>query len=116
VEYGFVDQPDGTVTLACRREDEAAVFEGALGNPTWSVLSQVRPPVAILAGGDPEDPVGRIAADVARRLPRGGLRRFEHLDHFGPMTAPDEVGAVVAEALAAGGRPSESTKAVTSPL
>ena len=43
-----------------------------------------------------------VAADVARRLPRGGLRPFPDLDHFGPMTAPDEVGAVVAAALRGG--------------
>jgi pimeloyl-ACP methyl ester carboxylesterase len=101
VEYGFVDLPDGSVTLACRREDEAAVFEGAMSSPTWGVLSEVRPPVAILAGGDPADPVGLIATEVARRLPRGGLRRFPHLDHFGPMTAPAEIGQVMAVALGA---------------
>jgi pimeloyl-ACP methyl ester carboxylesterase len=117
VEYGFVDQPDGTVTLACRREDEAAVFEGAHYTPTWAALPQVRPPVAILAGSDPSDPIGRIATQVARRLPRGGLRRFDHLDHFGPMTAPTEVGEVMAAALGPGGTPpSPSTIAVTSPL
>jgi pimeloyl-ACP methyl ester carboxylesterase len=115
VEHGFVDLADGSVTLACRREDEAAVFDGALHGPTWSALPDVRPPVAILAGGDPSDPVGRIAAAVARRLPRGGLRRFEHLDHFGPMAAPSEVGAVVALALHAGSPPAPSTIAVTSP-
>jgi pimeloyl-ACP methyl ester carboxylesterase len=115
VEYGFVDEADGTVTLACRREDEAAVFDGAVLSPTWSVLPEVRPPAAILAGGDPSDPVGQIASQVARRLPRGGLRRFEHLDHFGPMTAPTEVGPVMAVALAAGSPAPPSTIAVTSP-
>lgn len=116
VRYGFVDLPDGTVTLACAREDEAAVFEGALSSPIWSLLHEVRPPVAVLAGSDPEDPVGRLADDVARRLPRGGFRRFGHLDHFGPMTAPGEVGAVMAVALAPGrGEPEPSPIKVTSP-
>ena len=101
VKYGFVDEPDGSVTLACRREDEAAVFEGAMASPTWGVLSEVRPPVAVLAGGDASDPVGVVATEVARRLPRGGLRRFAELDHFGPMTAPPEVGQVMAVALGA---------------
>lgn len=115
VEYGLVDLPDGTVTLACAREDEAAVFEGALSNPTWGELPNVRPPVAVLAGSDPDDPVGRLAESVARRLPRGGLIRFAHLDHFGPMTAPRQVGEVVAEALLPGHRPAESTIPVTCP-
>ncbi|HET6874003.1 MAG TPA: alpha/beta hydrolase [Acidimicrobiales bacterium] len=116
VEYGFVDQPDGTVTLACIREDEAAVFEGAMGNPSWAALPDVRPPVAILAGGDQTDPVARVAIEVARRLPRGGFRQFEHLNHFGPMTAPVEVGEVMAIALEAGaGKDGQSPITVTSP-
>ena len=52
MEFGFVAGPDGSVTLACRREDEAAVFEAAPGNRVWDRLPEVRPPVAILAGGD----------------------------------------------------------------
>ncbi len=113
VEGGFVDTPDGTVTLACAREDEAAVFESAPASRTWDLLADVRPPVAVLAGGDQADPVGRVADPVARRLPRGGLQRFASLDHFGPMTGPDQVGAVVAVAL--GADPDRSTIGVTSP-
>lgn len=113
VEYGFVDAADGSVTLACVREDEAAVFEAAPGSRVWDRLAEVRPPVAVLAGGDQVDPVARVADTVARQLPRGGLRRFPTLDHFGPMTAPDRVGAVVAAAL--GADPAQSTIGVTSP-
>lgn len=101
VEYGLVDAGDGTVTLACRREDEAAVFESAAANGAWDRLPDIRPPVAILAGANGNDPVSAIASGVARRLPRGGFRQFGELDHFGPMTAPDEVGGVVATALRA---------------
>ena len=115
VEFGLVDQPDGGVTLACIREDEAAVFEGVARNPTWGQLPSVRAPVAVLGGADPEDAVGRIAPDVARRLPRGGYRRFDHLDHFGPLTAPAEVGEVMRSALSIGPSPGPSTIAVTSP-
>lgn len=113
VEYGFTDCGDGTVTLACAREDEAAVFESAPSSGAWSTLSEVRPPVAVLAGASGQDLVARAADPVARRLPRGGIRRFPHLDHFGPLTAPAEVGQVAAAAL---GAPVErSTIAVTSP-
>jgi pimeloyl-ACP methyl ester carboxylesterase len=111
VDFGLVDQPDGTVTLACRREDEAAEYEGALGNPAWSELPNVRAPVAIMAGGDMTDPVARTAELVARRIRRGGLVRFAELDHFGPMTAPREVGAAMLQAFAGGA----STKTVSPP-
>jgi pimeloyl-ACP methyl ester carboxylesterase len=111
VEFGFVDQPDGTVTLACAREDEAVVFESAMASRAWDVLPQVRAPVAVLGGNDPLDPVGTLVETVARRIPRGGARRFDDLDHFGPFEKPQLVGSVMAVALGAGrGR---STIAVT---
>jgi pimeloyl-ACP methyl ester carboxylesterase len=109
VEYGLIDQPDGSVTLACAREDEASVFEDALSSGAWDALPRVRAPVAVLGGNDPSDPVGTLIDTVARRLPRGGARRFEDLDHFGPFERPQFVGAVMAEAL--GGR--RSTSGVT---
>jgi pimeloyl-ACP methyl ester carboxylesterase len=102
VTYGFVDDPGGGVTLACRREDEASVYEGAPGSGAWDHLTDVRPPVAILGGDDPRDPVNRVIEEVARRLPRGGARRFDHLSHFGPFEDPVGVGHVMAQALAAG--------------
>lgn len=105
VDGGFVDLPDGKVTLACRREDEADVFDHAHTTGAWEALRDVRVPAAMLAGGSGADPVGRVAPMVARQLPRGGFRAFPALDHFGPMVAPTEVGEVMAAALAVGSHP-----------
>lgn len=99
VAGGFVDQPDGSVTLACRREDEAATFDSAPRAPVWERLPNVGAPVTVLAGAAGEDPLSHVAGEVAARLPTGRLRRFEHLDHFGPLTSPAEVGSVMASAL-----------------
>jgi pimeloyl-ACP methyl ester carboxylesterase len=121
VTYGFVDDPDGGVTLACTREDEASMYEGAPLSRAWEHLPDVRPPVAVLGGGDTDDPVSRVVEDVARRLPRGGARRLEQLTHFGPFEDPLAVGRAAAAALGAGRRPSsdesgdQSTIAVAPP-
>jgi pimeloyl-ACP methyl ester carboxylesterase len=101
VTFGFVDDPEGGVTLACRRDDEASVYEGAPRSEAWDHLMDVRPPVILLGGGDKSDPVSYALEDVARHLPRGGVRRFAGLDHFGPFEDPSGVGAVMAEALGA---------------
>jgi pimeloyl-ACP methyl ester carboxylesterase len=102
INFGFVDEPGGGVTLACAREDEASVFEGAPRSGAWDRLAEVRPPVTLLGGGDMTDPVSFALEEVARHLPRGGVRRFAGLDHFGPFEDPVQVGDVMAEAL--GGR------------
>jgi pimeloyl-ACP methyl ester carboxylesterase len=100
VKYGFVEDPAGGITLACRGEDEASVYEGAPAADGWRHLGEIRPPVMVLGGSDQRDPVSRIVEDVARHLPRGGARRFERLSHFGPFEDPLGVGSMAAEALA----------------
>src|SRR5690606_40097938 len=43
VEHGFVDDPDGTVSLACAPEDEARVFE-APNKPTLDDVAVIATP------------------------------------------------------------------------
>jgi pimeloyl-ACP methyl ester carboxylesterase len=94
-----VDLPDGSVTLACVREHEATVYEGAWRNHVWNRLPNIRLPVTVLGGFDPCDPVSRSIEDVARQFPRGEARRLEGLRHFGPFEEPLTVGRVAAAAL-----------------
>jgi pimeloyl-ACP methyl ester carboxylesterase len=101
VDFGFVDEPDGGVTLACRRDDEASVYEGAPSSGAWDRLSRVRPPVLVMGGEDPANPVSNLVEQAARQLPRGGARRFPGLTHFGPFEDPDLVGGVIAAAFGA---------------
>jgi pimeloyl-ACP methyl ester carboxylesterase len=99
VTYGFVDDPAGGVTLACTGEEEASVYEGAPTSHAWEGLSRVRPPVTVLGGFDPRDPVSRFIEDVARQVQRGSARRLQGLTHFGPFEDPLGVGRVAATAL-----------------
>jgi hypothetical protein len=108
VEHGFVDLPDATVTLACRREDEASVFEGARDSGGLTALSEVDRPVVVFGGEDGKDPLSRVAELVALRLRHGRYRRLEGLDHFGPMCDPDRVAHEAASALLGDARGSHS--------
>jgi pimeloyl-ACP methyl ester carboxylesterase len=105
VTYGFVDEPGSGVTLACARDDEASIYEGAPLHHAWDRLPEVRPPVTLLGGEDPRDPVSRLIEDAARRIPRGSAIRMPGLSHFGPFEDPTNVGRVAAAALGAGMRP-----------
>jgi pimeloyl-ACP methyl ester carboxylesterase len=105
VTYGFVDDPDGGVSLACTGDDEASIYEGAPGHHAWDRLAEVRPPVTVLGGEDRRDPVSGYIEDIARRLPRGSAIRMPGLSHFGPFEDPIGVGQTAAVALGAGSRP-----------
>jgi pimeloyl-ACP methyl ester carboxylesterase len=99
VTYGLVDVPDGTVTLACTREDEATIYDGAPRNQVWEGLPDVRPPVTVLGGFDPDHPISQSIGDIAGRMPCGEASRLEGLSHFGPFEEPLRVGRIAATAL-----------------
>lgn len=91
VEHGFVDAPDGTVTLACTPEHEAQVFEAG-GKPRIGDLGPVRTPVVVAYGGrDGGAGPAAFAPAVADALPAGSALRIDHLDHFGPFQDPPTV-------------------------
>jgi hypothetical protein len=101
VQYGFVDNTDGSVSLACRPDDEAAVFDMAPASPTWGLLGAVGAAVTVFAGRSGGDPVGSWAESIAARIPKGRFEPFESLDHFGPMTSPRQIGRAFAASLLA---------------
>ena len=98
VDHGFVDEPDGTVTLACRPQDEAETFSGAGSGDAWRALSQVTCPVTIARGSVASmGPVAYAegqAAEVGARLVT-----LDGLAHFGPLAEPNVVARSVIEVL-----------------
>lgn len=100
VEHGFVEDDDGTVTLACSPVHEAAAFE-APGKPQIGEVDGVAVPVVVgcgqrYLGPGPAD----FAPDVADALPQGSLVRYAHLNHFGPFQDPDTLADDAATAFA----------------
>jgi len=97
VRYGFAEGPDGQVHLKCRPEIEAGTFELGGQHNTYDVLGGIDVPVLVLAGrADELQPPSLVAQDVAGQLRHGTFTRLTDLDHFGPMTRPDIVAAVIA--------------------
>jgi pimeloyl-ACP methyl ester carboxylesterase len=99
VDHGLVDQPDGTVALACRPESEAATYAFASRHRAWDELDRVECPVTVGCGSLSThfDPTHN--AEVARRLPRGSVDVLDGLGHFGPMERPALVATSVLRAL-----------------
>lgn len=95
VEGGFALGDDGHVHLKCRPEHEAATFEMGHGHRTWDVLGEIEAPVWVVAGAPHPGQPGSLAAAIADRLGNGRYLQFDDMDHFGPMTHPAEVAAIV---------------------
>ena len=99
VAHGFAPLADGTVRLKCRGRSEAATFRMAGGHGTFARLGEVGCPVTIAMGVPMEMGPAAFAPAAAAALPQGRLEHFDHLSHFGPLEAPDEIAAAVLAAF-----------------
>ena len=95
VEHGFAEQPDGTVTLKCRPDDEAQVYEMAMGSHAFEHLGEVACPVTVVRGHTRVAGPASFADRVADALPQGRLEAHDDLGHFGPLEAPGRMAASV---------------------
>ena len=92
VEHGFGLQDDGSVLIKCRGEREAQVYSMASQHHAFDSLGLVRCPV-VVARGRLEPGPAMVAEAVADELPGGRLEVYDHLGHFAPLEAPDEMAA-----------------------
>jgi len=99
VDGGFADLPDGTVTLRCTPEAEAATYAMAPHADVWERLPWVGCPVVVGCGGTRADFGAEMAATLVARLPRSRVEVHRDLGHLGPFEGPDEVAEAVGAAL-----------------
>ncbi len=85
VEDGLVDQPDGTVALACAPEWEASNYASQAHDP-WRALDRFEGPVEILKAehGSP-----CFVPDGGARRPNLTVRTVPEAGHFFPMLQPE---------------------------
>ncbi len=93
VDHGFRDQPDGTVILKCRAEDEARTFENSLPG-AFEALDTVSTPIVVVVGGDGSPPA-QAAPLVAEALPHGRLVEWPDLSHFAPLEDPARLATLI---------------------
>jgi len=99
VAHGFVDDPEGGVMLACRPEDEAATYGGALTRDAWDRLPAVEIPVHLACGGVSSHLPAPALAGAVARLPCGELEVIEGVGHFAPFENPCRVAASIRAAF-----------------
>lgn len=99
VEHGFEEREDGSVTLRCRPEVEAEIYERGAFHRAFERLEGVRCPTTVAHGFPEEGRPSTWAPAIARKLPGGRERTFHQLSHFGPLEAPGEVATAILEAF-----------------
>ncbi|MGE5501416.1 MAG: alpha/beta fold hydrolase [Ignavibacteriales bacterium] len=89
VAGGFIDLPNGKVTLACAPEWEASSF-AAQGHNPWAALRKVEAPVRILKAEKGSTCRG-TEPQLKRRKPDLQIETIPGSTHFLPMERPDLV-------------------------
>jgi pimeloyl-ACP methyl ester carboxylesterase len=93
VHGGFAEQPDGSVTLRCRPDWEAATFDAARHSGTWELLASLHLPVTVVVGEEVPFGPALFAPRIAEALPDGRLSSHPELGHFGPLQDPAAMAA-----------------------
>ena len=99
VRHGFRQDADGQVHLKCTPLTESETFAGGPTHDTWDHLPSIRTEVVIITGRVEEFQPSGVAKGIAERLPHGRYVERDDLDHFGPMTHPAEMAALLAQHL-----------------
>jgi pimeloyl-ACP methyl ester carboxylesterase len=93
VAGGFVADGAGGVTLACRPEDEARIYEAAAVHDAWGGLDRVGIPVRVVGGQLSPAVPPDVLRQVAGQLPDGEVAVMPAMAHFGPFQGPAPVAA-----------------------
>ena len=101
VEYGFADQPDGTVRLKCRPGHEAHMYEYGFSHDAFRRLPDVRCPVVLARGATSQVMTDDVVDQWAARLPDGSTEVLPGVGHFAPLEDPTLVADAVVRAFCA---------------
>ena len=88
-------EPDGTVSLKCRPEWEAATFD-ATGKATIAIAAAVRTPTIVAVGFDNGSwSPSLFGPAIIAAMPNAILERHPKLGHFGPLQDPQTIAAAI---------------------
>ncbi len=100
VRDGFATGPDGSVTLRCRPEVEAATFEMGPEHHTFERLGELDVTVTV-ARGRMEPGPAVFAPAIVDALADGRIEEHPDLGHFGPLQDPAAIAASIRSAAKA---------------
>ena len=90
LDCGLIDGKEG-IELACRPQDEVAIYRAATEHRVWDLLPTVEAPVTILAGEFSDTHPAAFLTETAGRIPNSHFEVVPNTGHFLPMEMPDLV-------------------------
>ncbi len=97
IRHGMAKAGDGTLTLACSPEREAALFMGGTAKDPWELLPKISCPVLLVEGENSENKNWIDLEHVASLIPDARLEIVAGAGHLIPMEKPLETLALLLE-------------------
>jgi pimeloyl-ACP methyl ester carboxylesterase len=99
LDGALAEREDGSVSLRCPGEREAACYEGAAALDLWPLAARIEAPLLLVLGER-----GAVAPTLRKRLAAAARRTCVEVvpgaTHFAALERPGEVGAAIARFLA----------------
>jgi pimeloyl-ACP methyl ester carboxylesterase len=96
---GLVDQPDGSVRLACEPENEARTYEMGGQHSAYGRLAEVACPVSLVCGENTDATGPAILPLLAERLQHATVDVWADHGHFGCLVDPERTVASIRAAF-----------------
>ncbi len=98
VYWGFNEQPDGTVQLKCKPDDEADLFLHSFTD-LWEPTEQIMTPTTVAVAEHTAPVFATYGPMLAQRLPYGEHLGLPGRSHFGMFERIPEMAEIIAESL-----------------
>ena len=106
LDCGLIETAEGT-RLACRPQDEVAVYKAATEHRLWDLLPGTDVPVTILAGEESDTHPSAFLTRLAGRIPNSDFEIVPGTGHFLPMEMPGLVADRITVLAARATRPAD---------
>ena len=97
IKYGMQKQKEGSLTLTCAPESEAAMFMGGRKTNPWPLLGEITCPVLIVEAEESENKQFVDIKKMMTLLKRGEYKSVAGAGHLIPMQKPKVIAEIIKE-------------------
>jgi lipase len=102
LDYGFIENGAGDLTLACSPKREAALFMGGVRYDPWPLIPRVGCQALVIEGSESENRPFIDLKKAVSMMPHGKYILMEGVGHLIPMERPREITWIIKEFFSAG--------------
>lgn len=101
LDYGFIENSGGDLTLSCSPKREASLFMGSVHYDPWPLIPRIGCPTLVIEGSESENRAFIDLKKAASMMPHGKYILMDGVGHLIPMERPKETTWIMKEFFSA---------------